>query len=167
MRSVANVWPSYIFGKVYAHGVWFYFPVCLRHQVHARRCWLCCCSTAFAIATRQDARRSREVLFLTIPPVIYMLVSMTSQLNIGVRHILLVFVFCCVLAAGGAWALDPLRSPLDLARGRAARCCTSSSSARAFPTSYMAYSNELWGGPSATYKHLTDSNTDWGQQLKA
>jgi tetratricopeptide (TPR) repeat protein len=31
----------------------------------------------------------------------------------------------------------------------------------------MAYSNELWGGPSATYKYLTDSNTDWGQQLIA
>ena len=31
----------------------------------------------------------------------------------------------------------------------------------------MAYSNELWGGPSQTYKHLTDSNTDWAQQLLA
>jgi tetratricopeptide (TPR) repeat protein len=30
----------------------------------------------------------------------------------------------------------------------------------------MAYSNELWGGPSATYKYLTDSSTDWGQQLQ-
>jgi hypothetical protein len=31
----------------------------------------------------------------------------------------------------------------------------------------MAYSNELWGGPSNTYKYLTDSNTDWGQELLA
>ena len=60
--------------------------------------------TAFALATRK-MRFSREVLFLVVPPVLYMLMSMTSQLNIGVRHILLVFVFCCVLAAGGAWAL--------------------------------------------------------------
>jgi 4-amino-4-deoxy-L-arabinose transferase-like glycosyltransferase len=27
VRSVANTWPSYMFGKIYAHGVWFYFPV--------------------------------------------------------------------------------------------------------------------------------------------
>jgi hypothetical protein len=27
VRDVANFMPSYIFGKVYAHGVWFYFPV--------------------------------------------------------------------------------------------------------------------------------------------
>jgi tetratricopeptide (TPR) repeat protein len=31
----------------------------------------------------------------------------------------------------------------------------------------MAYSNEFWGGPSETYKYLTDSNTDWAQQLLA
>ena len=40
------------------------------------------------------------------------------------------------------------------------------SSWRTFP-SYLAYANELWGGPSNTYKYLTDSNVDWGQQLKA
>jgi tetratricopeptide (TPR) repeat protein len=44
--------------------------------------------------------------------------------------------------------------------------CHVISSARAYPN-YMAYSNELWGGPSQTYKYLTDSNTDWAQQLLA
>ena len=39
------------------------------------------------------------------------------------------------------------------------------SSVRAFPN-YIAYANELWGGPSQTHKYLTDSNSDWGQQLK-
>jgi len=37
---------------------------------------------------------------------------------------------------------------------------------RVFPR-YMAYTNELWGGPSQTYKYLSDSNVDWGQQLKS
>ncbi|HKY44698.1 MAG TPA: hypothetical protein VJM50_16525, partial [Pyrinomonadaceae bacterium] len=40
------------------------------------------------------------------------------------------------------------------------------SSLRTYPV-YLAYSNELWGGPSNTYKYLTDSNVDWAQQLKA
>jgi len=31
----------------------------------------------------------------------------------------------------------------------------------------MAYANELWGGPANIHKYLTDSTTDWGQQLKA
>jgi tetratricopeptide (TPR) repeat protein len=30
---------------------------------------------------------------------------------------------------------------------------------------YIAYSNELWGGPNQTHRYLTDSNVDWGQQL--
>jgi tetratricopeptide (TPR) repeat protein len=29
----------------------------------------------------------------------------------------------------------------------------------------MAYANEAWGGPKNTYKLLSDSNEDWGQQL--
>jgi hypothetical protein len=26
--------------------------------------------------------------------------------------------------------------------------------------------SELWGGPSNTYKYLTDSDLDWAQQLR-
>jgi len=34
-----------------------------------------------------------------------------------------------------------------------------------FPN-YMPYANLLWGGPSRTHLYLTDSATDWGQQLR-
>jgi tetratricopeptide (TPR) repeat protein len=37
---------------------------------------------------------------------------------------------------------------------------------RAYPA-YLAYANELWGGPSQTHLLLSDSNADWGQQLKS
>ena len=29
IRNLGNTWPSYLFGHVYAHGVWYYFPVSL------------------------------------------------------------------------------------------------------------------------------------------
>jgi 4-amino-4-deoxy-L-arabinose transferase-like glycosyltransferase len=164
VRSVANVWPSYVFGKVYAHGVWFYFPVSFVIKSTLGLLGLLLL-TAIALVTRK-MRCYREVLFLVIPPGLYMLVSMGSQLNIGVRHILLVFVFCCVLAAGGAWALIRSNRRWVWPVG-ALLLLHIASSVRAFPTSYMAYSNELWGGPSQTHKYLTDSSTDWGQQLKA
>jgi 4-amino-4-deoxy-L-arabinose transferase-like glycosyltransferase len=163
VRSVANIWPSYMFGKVYAHGVWFYFPVTLVIKPTLGMLLLLLL-TAVAIAIGKF-RCWREIRFLTIPPLIYLLVSMQSMLNIGARHILLVFVFASMLAAGAAWSLIRadrrwayLVTPLLLFHVV--------SSAMAFPTSYMAYSNELWGGPSATYKYLTDSSTDWGQQLQ-
>jgi len=95
-----------------------------------------------------------------------LLISMTSKLNIGIRHILLVFVFLLVLAGGAAWSL--------ISKDRRWTWAIAIlvlfhiiSSLRAFPTSYMAYANELWGGPANVHKYLTDSTTDWGQQLKA
>lgn len=39
-------------------------------------------------------------------------------------------------------------------------------SARVAPA-YMAYGNELWGGPLRVHRYLSDANVDWGQQLIA
>jgi tetratricopeptide (TPR) repeat protein len=91
---------------------------------------------------------------------------MTSKLNIGVRHILLVFIFLLVLAGGAAWSLICKDRRWAWPIG-ALILFHVISSLRAFPTSYIAYANELWGGPANIHKYLTDSTTDWGQQLKA
>jgi hypothetical protein len=162
VRAVANFMPSYIFGKVYEHGVWFYFPVAF--AVKSTLALLLLSALAVVAIARGRLNRWREILFLTIPPLIYMLVSMGSHLNIGARHILLVFIFASVLAAGAAWSFIRADRRWIYPLG-ALLLFHAVSSLGAFPTSYMAYSNELWGGPSATYKYLTDSNTDWGQQL--
>ena len=164
VRSVANIWPSYLFGKVYAHGVWFYFPVAF--VIKATLTTLIFLPLiVYAIATGK-LRGWREILFLTVPPALYFCISMTSKLNIGVRHILLVFVFLLVLAGGAAWSLISKDRRWTWAIGILV-LFHAISSLRAFPTSYMAYANELWGGPANIHKYLTDSTTDWGQQLKA
>jgi len=162
VREVANSMPSYIFGQVYAHGVWFYFPVAFVIKSTLALVLLLLLA-AVAIATGK-MRCWREIGFLSIPPLFYLLVSMGSQLNIGARHILLIFIFAALLAAGAAWKLicADRRWPYPIG---ALLLFHVVSSLGAFPTSYMAYSNELWGGPSATFRYLSDSNTDWGQQL--
>ena len=164
VRSVANTWPSFMFGKVYAHGVWFYFPVAF--VIKATLTTLIFLPLiVYAVATRK-LRGWREILFLTLPPALYFGVSMTSKLNIGVRHVLLVFIFLLVLAGGAAWSLicKDRRWVWPIALLLVFHIV---SSLRAFPTSYIAYANELWGGPANIHKYLTDSSTDWGQQLKA
>ncbi len=65
---------------------------------------------------------------------------------------------------GGGMGADPRQSPLGI-RVIPLVACHASSSLRAFPN-YLSYANEAWGGPANTYKYLTDSNVDWGQQLK-
>ncbi|HEX6880134.1 MAG TPA: phospholipid carrier-dependent glycosyltransferase, partial [Terriglobales bacterium] len=164
VRSVANVWPSYMFGKVYAHGVWFYFPVAF--VIKATLTTLIFLPLIIYAAVTKKLRGWREILFLSIPPVLYLLISMTSKLNIGIRHILLVFIFLLILAGGTAWSLicKDRRWMWPIAILLLFHVV---SSLRAFPTSYIAYANELWGGPSNIHKYLTDSTTDWGQQLKA
>ena len=117
-----------------------------------------------AIASRR-LNRWREILFLLVPPVIYLLVAMSAKTNIGVRHILPLYVFLAMLVGGAAWGLIR-RNPRWAYAVLALLLFHAVSSVRAFPV-YLAYSNELWGGPANTHKHLTDSNADWGQQLKA
>lgn len=163
VRAMANGMPSYIFGKVYEHGVWFYFPAVF--LIKSTLGFLSLFALAiYAIVTRK-LKAPLEILFLTVPPVFYLLVAMGSSLNIGARHILPLYVFLCVLAAGGAFALIRSNPAWRYAIALLALFHVVSA-LRAFPDS-LAYSNELWGGPSQTYRYLTDSNTDWGQQLKA
>ena len=163
VRLTANYYTSYVLGKVYAHGVWFYFPVAflIKSTVGVLALLLL---TLGVIVTRRF-NRWREILFLIVPVLFYLLVALTVGMNIGVRHILVVYVFLYVLIGGAAWILITKSRNWAYVVG-ACLLVHVVSSAFAFPN-YIAYANELWGGPSQTHKYLTDSNSDWGQQLKS
>ena len=163
VRFMSDFYSSYLFGKAYPHGVWFYFPAAI--AVKSTLTFLALCVLAmWGIATRKFAH-GREVLFLTVPSAIYLLVAMAAGMNIGVRHILPIYMLLTILVGGVAWKF--------IERDRRWACVIAAllifqavSSLRSYPA-YLAYANELWGGPSQTYRLLSDSNADWGQQLKA
>lgn len=154
---------SYIFGRVYPHGQWFYFPAAFLIKT-TLSLLLLLLLVPFAIALR-GARYRRELAFLLIPALIYFAVAVLSTLNIGIRHILPVYPFLIILAGWAAGELISAKRTMIyavvflLGFGMV-------SSWRVFPV-YLAYANELWGGPANTYKYLSDSNADWGQQLKS
>jgi tetratricopeptide (TPR) repeat protein len=163
VRGMGDFYQSYVLGKVYPHGVWFYFPIAF--VVKSTLTFLILLLLAIvAIATRK-LTCWREILFLTVPPAFHFLVAVNSTMNIGVRHILPVYAFLTVLLAGAAWKLieKDRRWAYAVVFLLAFQAV---SSARTYPA-YLAYANELWGGPSNTYKYLTDSNVDWAQQLKS
>lgn len=163
VRLTADYYTSFVLGKIYAHGVWFYFPVAF--LIKSTLGFLALLLLTIAVIATRRLNCWREILFLIIPPTIYLLVAVSVGMNIGVRHILPVYVFLSVLIGGAAWGL--IRQNRRWAYLVAALLVIHAvSSLRVFPT-YIAYANELWGGPSHTYKYLTDSNSDWGQQLKA
>ena len=163
VRLISDAFSTYIFGKVYARGVWFYFPAAFIIKSTAAFMGLLLLA-GFAIATGK-LRARREIFFLTIPPLLYLLIATGTGLNIGARHILPMYPFLAVLIGGAALALAHRDRRWAYVVGLLL-AWHAVSSARAYPN-YLAYSNEFWGGPANTYKYLTDSNTDWGQQLKA
>jgi hypothetical protein len=163
VRLISDSFSTYIFGKVYARGVWFYFPAAFIIKSTAAFMSLILLA-GFAIATGK-LRARREIFFLTIPPILYLLIATGTGLNIGARHILPMYPFLAVLIGGAALALAHKDRRWAYVVG-VLLAWHAVSSARAYPN-YLAYSNEFWGGPANTYQYLTDSNTDWGQQLKA
>ncbi len=163
VRMIADFYSSYLLGKTYPHGVWFYFPLAM--AIKSTLAFLAGLAiTVWAIATRRGVRW-REIVFLTVPPVLYLVVAMSSRMNIGMRHILPMYPFLTVLIAGTAWTLIE-RNRRWIYAVAALVLFQIVTSLHAFPV-YMPYANELWGGPSQTYKLLSDSNADWGEQLKA
>jgi hypothetical protein len=85
-----------------------------------------------------------------------------STLNIGYRHILPMLPFLFVLASKSiGWATGRWRQVV-----LGALCLwLTAGTLHVFPH-YLAYFNELIGGPGNGYKYLVDSNLDWGQDLK-
>lgn len=163
VKLTANYYTSYVLGKVYAHGVWFYFPIAflIKSTVGVLALFL----LSLGVVVTRRLKRWREIIFLVVPVIFYLLVALTVGMNIGVRHILVVYVFLYVLIGGAAWSLIQAHRKWAYAVGVLLLVHVVSSLA-AFPN-YIPYANELWGGPSQTHKYLTDSNSDWGQQLKS
>ena len=154
---------SYFWGKVYPHGNWEYFPVALLIKSTLAFLILIC---FVPLAWRWGWRgRARELAFLLVPVAVYLTISMSSDMDIGARHLLPVWAFLYVLIGGTAMVLldRDVRWTWVLAGLLGWQVVTS---VRVSPA-YMAYGNEAWGGPAKVDRYLGDANTDWGQQLKA
>ena len=154
---------SYFWGRVYRHGNRAYFPAAFLIKSTLPFLLLLCLSI---FAWRDGLNdKPRELGFLLIPVIVYFAISMTSDMDIGMRHLLPIYPFLYVLIAGASFALV-IRSRRWLIPLAALLCWQVVTSYRVAPA-YMAYGNEAWGGPSQVHRYLSDANTDWGQQLKA
>ena len=101
---------------------------------------------------------------------IYWGISLSSNLNIGIRHILPTFPFLYILVSGQIKRLFN-----HIHNKKALVVCSAIlgllllwyilSSLSIYPY-YLTYFNELIGGAKNGYIYITDSNLDWGQDLK-
>jgi len=97
---------------------------------------------------------------------IYWSVSLTSSLNIGVRHLLPVFPFTMILVSGAI--SDLLKEPFLKLKYLILffLCFWQAFSVISIYPHFLAYANEIVGGPDNLYLYTVDSNLDWGQDLK-
>jgi len=155
---------SYLLGLRSETGWWYYFPVVF--AVKSTMAALGAAALLFAAALWQAWKRewiSPMTLGLALPPLLYFVFSMTSGINIGMRHILPIYPFLYVGAAAwlatranwrpGIYVLGIL---VALQMGECAR----------ITPDYLAFFNELAGGPGRGPQYLVDSNIDWGQDVK-
>lgn len=149
---------SFIWGTHSLGTVRWYFPFALAVKTPLPALALAAAGLAAVI---KEFRK--EHIWLLLPPAVFFGFAMCARAQIGVRHILPVMPFLAALAGIGAayaakrkliaWLLAPLLLLWGLGL------------ARTWPH-YLAYFNELTGGPANGYKFLVDSNLDWGQDVK-
>jgi hypothetical protein len=159
----ADDFNSYLFGKPYPHAVWFYFPVAM--LVKSSLTFLILLAISVWVIASGRLQKKRELLFLLIPPLIYLAVSMKGGMNIGIRHILLVYIFLAILIAGAASVLIKNSRRWQYAVVLLL-IFQAISVTRAFPNC-IGYANEAFGGPKNAWRYVSDSSADWAQQLHA
>ncbi|MCK4300986.1 MAG: glycosyltransferase family 39 protein, partial [Planctomycetes bacterium] len=153
--------PSFLRGDYFSAERWDYFPVAFAIKTPLPTLILLCLSLGWTV--KQRAWRSAYPLLL--PVLVYLTTSLSSQaLNIGYRHILPILPFLFVFASGVARSLE-LRKLPRAAVGLLLVAWCIVASVHIYPH-YLAYFNELVGGPDNGWRYLVDSNLDWGQDLK-
>jgi len=157
--QIPGVRVTFLLGKLYLGGKWFLFPIMILLKTTL--------TLLILLALVPLARlwqRTREFLFLTIPAAIYLLIAIASGMNAESRYILPIYPFLIVLAGEAAWEFAR-RSRASTVAVAALLAFAAASSLHAFPD-YIAYANEAFGGPSNSYRVVSDSNGDWAQGLK-
>jgi hypothetical protein len=154
--------PAFLLGQYSHTGWWYYFPVAFAIKTPAGSLALILLSLLLFRLGKPFGRR--EFLFLLLPVLLMFLGTARAHINVGLRHILPVYPLLFVAAARVA-TVSFRRVWLAPAVVGALLALTGVSALRVAPHQ-LAYFNEFVGGPGEGYRYLSDTNLDWGQDLK-
>lgn len=162
--------PAYLLGHLSNGGWWYYFPIAYLVKEPLSIIILLVMGIIFYFFIRKKHLEFKDWI-LIIPPAFYIFVTLFSKLNIGIRHILPIYPFIFIFVG---YTISQILS-LFKKRVIAYRLSLITlavlliwylfASLSVFPY-FITYFNELAGGPKGGARILTDSNIDWGQDLK-
>jgi hypothetical protein len=179
--------PSFLLGRYSDQGWWYYFPVAFLLKTPLPTLLLL--GWAGVVGWRRARRGERgawvDTAALLIPAVGYFAIALTSNINLGYRHLLpvlpflFVFIACCVpylvmrvVYLGSGLTQYLLRNTHYALRDPFVQSLLPNflilwlalASLAIFPH-YLTFFNVLAGGPNNGWRVLVDSNIDWGQDL--
>ncbi len=152
--------PSYLLGQRSTSGFWYYYAVALAVKTPLGILCIALWIPWLCRGLRNRTKIAIPVLFCAA----ILVVASLSRINIGVRHVLPVYLGLSVICGS---VLAPLfaQHRLTLQNGVAALLLiwAAVSGAGQHPD-YLAYTNELTGSHPENF--LSDSDLDWGQDMK-
>ena len=162
MRHNAAGHPSYLLGKRNITGFWYFYPVVLAVKTPLAFLFLLGYGVVLALRKRSPYRRAWIPVSFAAG---ILLVGLESHINIGVRHILPIYMGFSILAAIAALRLLELSRARPWMRiGLALLVAWFAGSSLLAHPDYLPYFNELAG--SEPEKIVVDSDLDWGQDMK-
>ena len=156
--------PAFLLGKYSNDGWSYYFPVAFALKTTIPFLLLSVVALAWGIF-EIVARRRITLLWLLIPFLIYLGISVSGSINIGIRHFLPAFPFLFIL--GGMLISEVIKSrqrTLGIALTVMLICLMCVEAIRVFPN-YTPYMNQLAAGPN--WRYLSDSNVEWGDDVNS
>lgn len=162
-RVTRSGWPGFLAGHYSSTGWWYYYPVALAIKVPLPLLLFFVVGLGyglFCLIRRKDWRW----LFPLLPFFIYLIPALTSKVNAGLRHLFPIFPMMFIMT--GAMIAEIFHRQNKTLKVLCALLLIALPLLvlRHYPD-YLAYFNEVIGGPQSGWKYLSDSNLDWGEEL--
>jgi len=155
---------AFLAGDYSKTGWWSFFPVAIGIKTPITLLVLSVAALVLWRLAKSEADRVAAA-FIAAPIVLFLGFAVVSRINIGLRHVLMIYPFLIMMAAFSVRAALSSRG----GGGRIALATLSLLWIFEFGAVYphpLAFFNTFVGGPARGAEYLVDSNLDWGQDLK-
>ncbi|MBC7227586.1 MAG: glycosyltransferase family 39 protein [Thermoflexales bacterium] len=162
-KHAAEGHTAFLMGQVGQHGWWYYYPVAFLLKTPLPTLLLVGAALALAGRSLWRGWQDRD---LWLYPLLYGIATLFSTIAIGYRYMLPALPFLFVLTGRGARSTEYGTRRCFVIPLVACLAWLALGTLRIAPH-YLAFFNELAGGPYGGHRYLVDSNLDWGQSFKA
>jgi len=160
-KNIGRDRSMYFNGEIHDQASWYFLPIAFLIKTPLPLLLL----TAMALASMCAQRRMHdaECFWLIFLSILLLLFIFLSEVNVAVRYLLPIYPLLFVLA-GRAWLASEAMGKSAKVGALALALWFVVGSASVYPN-YLAYFNEIIGGPASGHKYLVGTNLDLGQDL--